>query len=647
MASTYQYRVGGHLPIDAPSYVVRAADRQFYAGLKAGELCYVLNSRQMGKSSLRFRTMNLLQQAGMACVAIDLQGIGSHNITPQQWYAGLVKRLIQGLQLTTQIDLRSWWQEREVISPVQRFSEFIEVVLPQFIEQPITIFIDEIDSTLSLEFDTDDFFAAIRACSELPQINFALLGVATPSDLIKDGRRSPFNVGQAIDLRGFQPEETQPLLDGLQDQAMRPEIVLAAILDWTGGQPFLTQKLCKLIQELDTPLSSHYESEFVASLVRSKIITHWETQDEPEHLKTIRNYLVRGGQPQTYHTLSLYQNMLKHGSIPVDQSLSQTELRLSGIAVKRNDRLEISNSIYANIFDQVWLDRVLGECLPSGATLVQHQKLRRNVALGASTLAALSAAVIAVNGWKQSPQTRQRPPASALEASLVSKSLPTATHSGDLSPSQPPSVSPQPRVMQSPTISPAISPTPKSQSIPADLPSLDRSPVPPPVTTGKLPTPQAIPVSPPAFQESLPSISIPAVSPSPEPSFLKPIQPSSPSLVGVIPHPKQVRLLLNSSKLRRQTLDYSGSLLDAIKAVQELQQIQRLKPQMQLQTPVLRNLQTSLRQIRRSTGNGVNNLELQSQDLATLVEKGCQELRDYSATHTNLGTEVNQVCGSN
>lgn len=51
------YVTGGTLPQDAPSYVTRSADTDLRDSLLAGEYCYVLNSRQMGKSSLCVRTI--------------------------------------------------------------------------------------------------------------------------------------------------------------------------------------------------------------------------------------------------------------------------------------------------------------------------------------------------------------------------------------------------------------------------------------------------------------------------------------------------------------------------------------------------------------------------------------------------------------
>ena len=79
---------GGTLPIDTPSYVVRQADSALYTGLERSEFCYVLTSRQMGKSSLMGRTAVRLREAGITVVILDLTVIG-HNLTEEQWYYSL------------------------------------------------------------------------------------------------------------------------------------------------------------------------------------------------------------------------------------------------------------------------------------------------------------------------------------------------------------------------------------------------------------------------------------------------------------------------------------------------------------------------------------------------------------------------------
>ncbi|NEQ12028.1 MAG: hypothetical protein F6K37_41075, partial [Moorea sp. SIO4E2] len=360
MAAYNYYQVGGSLRYKHPTYIERQADKDLYEGLKNGDFCYVLNSRQMGKSSLRVRMMKILKEEGVKCASIDMGRLGS-LVTPENWYGGVVSELWRGFSLSTDIDGdRIWWQQQGWLPPVLRLSRFIEDVLLAQFSKNIVIFIDEIDNIIKINFK-DDFFTFIRTCynqrvdnPEYARLTFCLLGVATPSNLIQDKKRTPFNVGRAIELTGFTLKEARlPLTRGLKETVDNPDKVLGKVLHSTGGQPFLTQKLCQLIVQ-----NAESKSLNIEQLIQKYVIDNWEVQDEPEHLRTIRDRLL-SNELRAVKLLELYKQILRFGGSSTNNNTDEVELRLSGLVVKQNGQLKVYNPIYQQVFNLDWVENQL------------------------------------------------------------------------------------------------------------------------------------------------------------------------------------------------------------------------------------------------------------------------------------------------
>ena len=124
-ASENQFKVGGSLAFDNPTYVKRKADDELLQTLEVGKFCYVFNCRQMviKKSSLRVQTMRQLQAKGRRCASVDITSLGSH-LSLQQWYAGIMTQLFLSLKLMGKVNLKTWLKDRQELPPSQQLRYF-------------------------------------------------------------------------------------------------------------------------------------------------------------------------------------------------------------------------------------------------------------------------------------------------------------------------------------------------------------------------------------------------------------------------------------------------------------------------------------------------------------------------------------------
>lgn len=380
-------------------YIHRRVDDQLAELCRAGTYAYVLTARQMGKSSLMVATAEQLMREGIRCATIDLNRVGAgKDITVEQWYLSVLIRTAKDLGLESP---GRWWREHSSTSVAERLTDYFEDVVLTQIEQRVVVFIDELDMTLRLSF-RDDFFAALRHLynqrsrqPELSRLSFVLIGVATPSDLIENPEQTPFNIGRALEVTDFTTEEASALLPGMNVLPEQEQDVLQWVLSWTGGHPYLTQRLCRAVALRS---QSHWTAADVDHLVNQTFFS--DAGEGDDNLQFVRDMLLRraarvqGVDPA--EVILTYDRVRRHERVvDDDRSVIVSHLKLSGVVRGRNGFLETRNRIYERAFGAKWVRAHLPP------TWVAQQLRRTQKVAAVATIGALLVTALAFIAWGQ------------------------------------------------------------------------------------------------------------------------------------------------------------------------------------------------------------------------------------------------------
>jgi WD40 repeat protein len=385
------YITGGNVPADALSYVTRDADALLLQRLLQGEFCYILTSRQMGKSSLMTQMVKQLREHHVAPAVLDLSNQG-FNLDARQWYNGLLEQLGRRLKLDDEIE--DFCGDHRSLSPLQLWQQALrDVVLEAMPDQQVVIFIDEIDVVRSLPFSTDEFFAAIRACynarTEDPtfaRLSFCLLGVATPADLISNPKLTPFNIGTRIELTDFSREEAKALEVGLGQDAAVNRMLMDRIIYWTSGHPYLTQRLCEAVAADDAHLTAGSVDACAARLFLSV-----KAQRQDSNLSFVQQRMLPGEEEQRVGLLTLYAKVLSGKSVLDSDTVAYvSELKLAGIVQAVGGQLAVRNRIPPPGVYRAWIS----ENMPGAELRRQRAAYRR----GLVRAGAVASAIVGVMG---------------------------------------------------------------------------------------------------------------------------------------------------------------------------------------------------------------------------------------------------------
>lgn len=385
--NTKKYKVGGIVNSDTEVYVVRKADKKIQELLKKKEYCYVLNAKQMGKSSLAKEAIKELKKEEIYSVFFTLEDVSAKD--EKGWYDSFIWQLMP--QIMTEINLTDFdWKNyyKDYLAdnpdPVAALSSLLHKIIG-IIQKDLIIFIDEIDKMRHVKFEIDSFFNKIRslynkrdnASSWANHITFCLIGTATPNFFIKDQYTS-FNIAKRIELSEIQWEEAKEpfLAAGLKTEFKKnAESILRRVFYWTNGQPYLTQRLCELLVGsrdenskiilLENEIESNIQL-FVDNFVDENIIKNWRKKDDHDHIRYISDQI------NTVALLETYRKILesKDKKIIANDDIGEIELelRLSGLVIRTQDEgeyyLKAFNRIYEEALNLSWVEKKLAEIKP-------------------------------------------------------------------------------------------------------------------------------------------------------------------------------------------------------------------------------------------------------------------------------------------
>jgi hypothetical protein len=239
--------VGGAIPVESQTYVVRESDEAFRAARIAGHPTLLLHGiRQVGKTSLLARALNDAKNDGSMVAYTDFKAFSAAEMElPERFYFALAESLAG--QLDPSYDVAANWSSLRVGGAnVERLIRKTALADPNV---RLLWALDDMDRLFDVPFGSEVFGLlrswhnrhAVEPWAPLSRLTVAITYSTEPSQFITDSNRSPFNVGTLVNMRDFTKQEVV-WLNGVVGGPIRTDGDIAATMELLNGHPYLVRK---------------------------------------------------------------------------------------------------------------------------------------------------------------------------------------------------------------------------------------------------------------------------------------------------------------------------------------------------------------------------------------------------------------------
>ena len=239
--------VGGAVPLDSHFYVVRSTDEEFLTAICRGDsIVLVKGARQMGKTSLMARGLQLARQHGDRVILTDFQKLNTKHLGSTESLFQVLAESIAD-QLDYDLDIDATWNPKR--GPSANFERFLRREILPKVGKRLVWGMDEVDRLFSCDFASEVFGLfrswhnerSLDPSGPWQKLTMAIAYATEAHMFITDMNQSPFNVGTRLCLSDFTMEQVTELNERYGGP-LKDEAEVTACFKLLGGQPYLTRR---------------------------------------------------------------------------------------------------------------------------------------------------------------------------------------------------------------------------------------------------------------------------------------------------------------------------------------------------------------------------------------------------------------------